>query len=774
MGERLNVLNWSSLHKLTIFTSALSLLSGCSLKNSASPVVRTEAAKLETNVQKETIQGKDGESSSKPNVVFIVLDDSGFSDIGSYGSEIKTPNIDWLAENGLRYNNSHVTPLCSPTRASLLTGRNSHDVGMGLVSNYDLGPKYPNKRGLIKPEAGTIAEVLDEKGYNSYALGKWHLAPAAQTTPAGPYDYWPLGKGFDRFYGFLEDSADQYRPDLVQDNSPVEVPDKENYHFSEDIVDKANQYVTDQASIDPEKPFFLYLSFGAQHMPHQVPEEYIDMYKGVYDKGWDQIREDRFNKQKELGIIPEDMHLAPRNEGVKPWEELSEEEKKAFVRFQETYAGFLTHTDEQIGRFLDQLRAIGELDDTMIVFLSDNGASSMGQGTGSINHTLAYNVIPENFEDIAKHIDDFGSERAGTDYPAGWAQVSNTPFKLYKKSTFSGGTHTPLVVYYPKVIKDKGGIRDQFVHVSDIVPTIYDVTGVEAPKEIDGIKQMPLQGESFAETFTDEKAETKKTQYFEVSGQRAIYHDGWRAIARHKKGVPFEQDTWELYHVERDFSETTNLAEKQPKKVKELKKLWDKEAKKYGVLPLTETGVEAFLYSPEDSPRSRNVFTFYQGMSRLTDSAAPPIMNRSYSITVPIERKDASDEGVLVATGGFESGYTLYIKNNKLVYEYNMGTDIYQIESNEEVPVGKSTILFDFEKTGDNQGNGKLFINGIQVGEGFIEKTHPYKIAFEGLDIGKDTLYPVSKAYENAGTFEFSGNIEKVVFELAERQELEK
>ncbi|MBT2720040.1 arylsulfatase [Bacillus sp. ISL-46] len=767
-------LNWSSLHKLTIFTSALAILSGCSSKNSVELVANAETETKSKVNDKANSQKVEGDHTMKPNVVFIVLDDSGFSDIGSYGSEIKTPNIDSLAKNGLRYNNAHVTPLCSPTRASLLTGRNSHDVGMGLVSNYDLGPEYPNKRGLIKPEAGTIAEVLGEEGYNNYALGKWHLAPAAQTTPAGPYDNWPLGKGFDRFYGFLEDSSDQYRPDLVQDNSSVNVPDKEDYHFSEDIVDKANQYVTDHASIDPEKPFSLYLSFGAQHMPHQVPQKYIDMYKGVYDKGWDKIREERFKKQKELGIIPENTNLAERNEGVKPWEELSEEEKKAFIRFQETYAGFLTHTDEQVGRFLDNLRSVGELDDTMIVFLSDNGASSMGKSTGSINHSLAYNAVPENFEDIAKHIDDFGSEKAGTDYPAGWAQVSNTPFKLYKRTAFSGGTHTPLIVYYPKVIKDKGDIRNQFVHVSDITPTVYDVIGVELPKEIKGVKQMPLQGESFAKTFTNEKASGKKTQYFEVSGERAIYHDGWRAIARHKKGQPFENDTWELYHVEKDFSETNNLAKKYPEKLEELKKIWDKEAKQYGVLPMSETGVEAFLYIPEDSPRARNSFTFYPGMSRLTDSAAPPIMNRSYSITIPIERESSSNDGVLVATGGFESGYTLYIKNNRLVYEYNMGPDIYKIESDAEVPLGKSTIRFEFEKTDTNKGKGILIVNDKKVGEGTIEKTHPYKIAFEGLDIGKDTLYPVSKAYESEGSFEFSGKIEKVIYELEEDQVLVK
>ncbi|MGF6951073.1 arylsulfatase A-like enzyme [Neobacillus sp. B4I6] len=766
MDKGLKVLNKLPFQKLTAVASALSLLSGCSYKNITGQEVKAEVLKQKTNEQKQKSQQKEGEDSPKPNIVYIVLDDSGFSDIGSYGSEVKTPNLDWLAENGLRYNNSHVTPVCSPTRAALLTGRNPHDIGMSTVANFDMGPEYENKRGRIYPEAGTIAEVLSENSYNNYALGKWHLSPSHQVTPAGPYENWPLGKGFDRFYGFLEDSGDQYRPELIQDNSPVDVPKKENYHFSEDIVDRANQYVTDQSSVNPEKPFFLYLSFGAQHQPVQVPKKYIDMYKGVYDKGWDKIREERFNKQKQLGIIPKDTKLPGLNPGVKPWEQLTNDEKKAFIRFQETYAGFLTHTDEQIGRFIEKLRSVGELENTMIVFLSDNGTSSMGKNTGSINHTLPYNDVPEKLEDVVKHIDDIGSERAGAESPTGWAQVSNTPFKFYKATTFEAGIHTPLIVYYPKVIKDKGAIRNQYIHVSDITPTVYDVLGIDIPKEIKGVKQMGLQGKSFADSFKSSKSLGKETQYFENNGQRAIYHDGWKALTLHKKGDPYEKDIWQLYHVAEDFSETNDLAAKFPEKVNELKKLWEEEARKYGVYPMTDIAGEGFLTIPADSIRARNTFTFYPGMSRLSESASPFIINRTYSITVPIERDSATDDGVLVALGGYESGYTLYIKNNKLVYEYNMGNAVYRIESKEDVPVGKSAIRFEFSKTEANKGIGSLYINGQKVGEGSIDKTHQYKIAFEGLDIGKDTLYSVSPAYQNEGTFEFSGEIEKVVYEL--------
>ena len=410
--------NYSLILKRIAFCSILAIVAGCSTK---ADILGTRA--LDESVQPKSIVREDQQESGDPpqkvNIAYIVLDDSGFSDLGSFGSEIKTPNLDKLAENGLRYNNFHVTPLCSPTRASLLTGRNHHAVGMGSVANFDYGPEFPNKRGSITPAAALVPEVLSENGYNTYALGKWHLAPTSQVTPAGPYNNWPLGKGFNRFYGFLEDSADQYRPELIKDNHGVPVPEKENYHFSEDIVDQSIQYALDNISVTPDTPFFMYMAFGAQHQPHQVPEKYIDMYDGVYDKGWDVIREQRFEKQKELGIIPATTELAPTNPGVEKWDDLSADQKKAFTRLKQTYAGFLTHTDEQIGRFVDFLEEKGELDNTMIVFLSDNGASAFGGELGSMNQTLAYNMAPETIEDIIENIDDMGGERAGTDYPAG-------------------------------------------------------------------------------------------------------------------------------------------------------------------------------------------------------------------------------------------------------------------------------------------------------------------------------------------------------------------
>lgn len=746
------------IQKLTVFASALTLLSGCG--NKSDMVINENAFdKDKGNSADNNIVNVE-----KPNIVYIVLDDSGYSDIGSYGSEIKTPNLDFLAENGLRYSNFHVTPVCSPTRAALLTGRNPHSFGMATVANFDMGEKYSNKRGRIYPEAGTIAETLE--GYNSYALGKWHLGPSHEATPAGPYNNWPLGKGFDRFYGYLEDSTDQYRPELVQDNSFIKISTNEKYHFSEDIVEKANQYVTDHASVSPEKPFFLYLAFGAQHQPVQVPQEYIDMYEGVYDKGWDKIRLERFNRQKELGIIPKDTEFAPLNPGVSPWNELSVEKKEAFTKFQQAYAGFLTHTDEQIGKFIDNLKKTGELDNTMIVFLSDNGASAMGKSTGSINHTLAYNDIAEDIKDIVTNKELIGSDETKSEFPQGWAQVSNTPFKMYKSTMYEAGIRTPLVVYYPKAIKTPGEIRHQFVHVIDITPTVYEIAGVTVPKQINGVDQMALHGTSILSTFNKENANGKSTQYFENNGQRAIYKDGWKAIALHQKGTPYKEDVWQLYHVENDINELNNLAKSNTKKLVEMQRLFDKEAGKYGVNPMSDVMGDGFLFIPKDSLRARNTFTFYEGMSHLPEGAAPFILNRSYSITVPIIRDSQNDSGVLVALGSSESGYTLYIKDNLLVYEYNRGNATYKIVSDQPIPKGETTIRFEFDARENYAGKGSLFIDNKKVGSVDISETHKFKVSFEGLDIGKDSNYPVSEEYNHLGEFKFTGEIEKVEFQL--------
>ncbi|MEH7177517.1 arylsulfatase [Neobacillus vireti] len=753
--------------KATVFGSALSMMAGCSANFAGEKVVKADSNSDKSANNKNSV--REESQAEKPNVIYIVLDDTGYSDLGAYGSEIKTPNIDRLAENGLRYNNFHVTPVCSPTRASLLTGRNSHAVGMGHVSNFDFGPSFPNRRGELVPEAGTVAEVLTENNFTNYALGKWHILPTAEVSPAGPYHNWPLGKGFHRYFGNLEDSSDQYRPELIEDNTHIETPINKDFHYSKALVEKGSQYIIDHVSNQPEKPFFMYLGFGAQHMPHQVPQEYIDQYDGVYDEGWEKVREERFKRQKEIGLIPEDAELAPLNPGVQSWDGLSEDEKEVYTRFMETYAGFLTHTDEQVGKMIDVLEKTGELENTMIVLISDNGASSIGGENGSTSQAIAYNAMKEDFKTVQAKLDEIGGESTNPDYPAGWAQVSNTPFKMVKSTTYAGGIRTPMIVHWPKGIEDneKGKVRTQFTHVSDITATVYDLLGVKSPKTLKGVEQMPVTGTSFAYTFKDGNAKSKKkSQYFEITGNRTIYHEGWKAIAFHKKGQPFEDDVWELYHVDEDFSELNDLAAEEPKRLEKLIKVWEKEAKANNVLPLTEHFLNSLANLPVDSPRARKTFTFYPEMTHVSESAAPFTINRSYEITIPFEYKQG-DKGVLLALGNDKSGYTFYVKDNHLIYEHNSGFSRYKIVSDKVLTEGKMTLRFHFNKTANNEGIGTLYVNDENVGETQI-KMLPFKVSFEGLDIGEDMLYPVSPEYENEGTFPYSGSIEKAIYSFEE------
>ncbi|MDP4170958.1 MAG: arylsulfatase [Bacillota bacterium] len=697
------------------------------------------------------------------NVIYIVLDDVGFSALGCYGSEIETPHIDSIAASGLRYNNFNVTPLCSPTRACLLTGRNCHSVGVGVVTEIDWGPEFPNKRGAITDRAATLAEILKMNGMATYMVGKWHLVPGHEAASSGPFDNWPLSKGFDRYYGFLLGMTDQYAPDLVYDNHRVPKPNHPNYHLSEDLVDKSLEFLTDHISVTPERPFFLYLAFGAQHEPHQVPKEYIQKYNGIYDSGWDQIREKRFMCQKELGVVPPYTELVDRNPGIKPWDELSEEEKALFIKFQQTFAGYLTHTDQQIGRLMDFLESKNKLDNTIIVLLSDNGGSQEGGWNGSINDAAYFNGIKENVETMLGHVEEIGGPNTSPNYPKGWAQVSNTPFKYYKQDTFNGGIHVPLIIHIPNLILDPGSIRSQFYHAIDITPTILDLLKLKSPQVIDGVPQMPFHGKSMAQSFSQPLEPSKrKTQYFEMLGHRAIWQEGWIAVTYHEAGTPFNKDDWELYNVDKDFSQKYNVAAKYPEKLKELQEIWWQEAEKYGVLPLNDN---PFRKGYQGLQEGRTTFTFYPGMAHLPSSAAPRITLSSYSISVPIYRRDRFSDGVLIAHGNHSSGYTLYIKDNYLIYEYNYVGNVYRIQSTVEVPVGYSNIRFDFIKEWLIRGNGYLYIDGMLVGTVHMPRTLPFVISVEGLDIGCDRLSPVSPFYPRR-EFAFNGQIEKVVIEV--------
>ena len=531
-----------------------------------------------------------------PNVLWIVLDDVGYAHLGCYGSPIETPNIDALAANGLRYSNWHATALCSPTRSCLLTGRNNHTNGMGIIS--ELAQGYPGYDGVPKPSRGYISEILHEQGFATYALGKWHQVPAEEITMAGPFDRWPLGRGFDRFYGFLGAETDQYHPDLVYDNHYVEPPAKGGYHLTEDLTDQAIAFLRDLRSADPTKPFFMYFCTGAQHAPHQAPSEWIEKYSGKFDAGWDAYREAAHQRQLELGLIPPDTELSPRHDMVKAWETMSTDEQRLYARMMEVFAGFLTHTDYHVGRLIQALKELGDLDNTLILLVSDNGASGEGGFFGSFNENLIFNGVPDTLEQNLKHYDDLGSEKTYNHYPTGWTNAGNTPFKRWKRNVHNGGVADPCIVSWPQGIAARGEIRHQYMHAIDVMPTVLEVLGVEPPAMLRGVPQEEIAGASFKATFAEPQApEIRTLQYYECYGSRAIYCDGWKAVTFHPiPGIPadgrgdpyapFTQDQWELYHVAEDFSECRDLAAQEPERLQMLIGLWFAEAGKYDVLPL--------------------------------------------------------------------------------------------------------------------------------------------------------------------------------------------
>jgi arylsulfatase A-like enzyme len=527
----------------------------------------------------ETPQARAG----SPNIIYIVLDDTGYSDLHCYGSEVSTPNIDALAASGLLYNSFNTKAICSPSRASLLTGRNSHSVGMKQLADSDQG--YPDSRGRITPAAATVAQILRTNGYSTMGVGKWHLVPTDAMKASGSRADWPLQKGFDRWYGFLSGWTDQYHPDLVEDNHAVERPDKPNYHFSEDIVDKAIKMVSDNVAADPKKPFFLHVAFGATHAPVQVPKRYIDKYVSTFEKGWDQIREDRYQRQLKMGVIPPETKLPPRNPGDPAWKDLSDEERTVYTRFMADFAGFLEHADEQIGRLTRYLRENNLFENTAIFLISDNGGAPEAGVKGGFTHPYG---DPTSIHQMFERLADLGTDKTQPLYQRPWAMASDTPFKYYKLWPYRGGVQTPFVVSWPAEIHNHG-LRKQFVDVIDITPTVLDIVGVQAPAVYEGVCQIPMQGKSIRATFNNPaSASPRAVQYFELWGSRGIRQNEWEAIGMHKPGASFDSDRWELYNVEHDFSQSTNLASKYPEKLEELKKLWWSEAAKNGALPLLE------------------------------------------------------------------------------------------------------------------------------------------------------------------------------------------
>ncbi len=518
-----------------------------------------------------------------PNIVYIVLDDTGFGDLGCYGSSVATPHINSLAEGGLLFNNFQSKAVCSPTRASLLTGRNAQAVGMKELPGGDQG--YPHTRGRVPASAANIAQILNRSGYSTFAVGKWHLVPHDDMTPAGDRTHWPLQKGFDRFHGFLSGWTDQYRPDLVVDNHAVPAPERPGYHFSEDIVDQSIAMLEGKLEADPEKPFFLYLAFGATHAPIQVPKRYIEKYQGAFDEGWDAVRERRYHKQVELGIIPSEARLPPRNPHDPAWHDLGETERRVYARFMEAYAGFTEHTDDQIGRLLGFLQDRDRFQNTLIVLVSDNGGAPEAGLKGNFARSYGDRT---SVEEMYERLDELGGPGTQPLYPRPWAMASSAPFKYYKLWPFNGGVRTPMIVSWPERIR-RTGLREQFIDVIDITPTVLDYLGIKAPEVFNGICQMPMHGKSLRAVFDSPAAPAPRdTQFFELWGSRGIYHKGWKAVAFHTPGTDFESDHWELYHVETDFTETTDLASRYPEKLKALQDLWWDEAARNGALPQLE------------------------------------------------------------------------------------------------------------------------------------------------------------------------------------------
>ena len=742
-----------------------------------------------------------------PNVVYVVLDDVGFSAMEPYGGLIETPNIKRIAERGLSYTSFHTTALCSPTRSALLTGRNHTTNGMGCITEATSG--FPNANGHIPFECANLAEVLNERGWNTYHVGKWHLCAEDEMNLASSKRQWPLGRGFERYYGFLGGETNQWYPDLVYDNHPVQQPKspEEGYHLTVDLTDKAIEFLQDAKAIAPDKPFFLYYCPGAAHAPHHAPKEWADKYQGKFDMGYEAYREQVFQRQQQLGIIPEGAELSPINpytettshdgkpwselDRVRPWASLSGDEQRLFARMAEVYAGFLSHADDQLGRLLDYLEESGQLDNTIIVLVSDNGASGEGGPNGSVNENKFFNGVPDTIEENLRYLDELGGPTTYNHYPTGWAWAFNTPFKLWKRyANYEGGTADPLIVSWPQGIAGAAGMRRQYCHAVDIVPTLLECLGVELPDVVNGYTQKPLEGVSFKSSFDNADEPTQKqTQFYSMLGTRAIWHQGWKAAtavpAAPDSWGDFHQQKWELFDTQADPSECHDLAEQHPEKLQELIALWWAQAGVYQALPLESRGALEILGTERPQlSRPRTRYVYYPGGAEVPESVAPNIRNRSYTIAAEMDIETPEASGVIFSQGSRFGGHALYVKDGKLKYVYNfVGSNEQTIESSRPVPTGAVLLSAAFVKDGEampTTGTLSLFIDDEQVGEGRIMtqpgnfslvgedsiRTQPGKFGLGGggLVVGRSGAEPVTNDYTGDAPWPFVGGTIKRVF----------
>jgi arylsulfatase len=710
-----------------------------------------------------------------PNVLLVLLDDEGYGQSGTFGGLIPTPTQDRLAAGGLRYTRFHVTALCSPTRAALLTGRNNHAVGMGVITN--LSTDFPGYTGSIPKSAALISEVLRENGYATAAFGKWHLIPEKEDTPAGPYDHWPTHQGFDYFYGFLNGDTNQWYPELTLGTQPVEMVAppgrKGDYTLNEDLADKAITWLKAERSLAPDKPFFIYYAPGASHAPLQAPKARIDKFKGQFDMGWDRYREIVLERQKKLGVVPKDTKLTPRPASIPAWDSLSPDQKKVAARLMEVYAAFTAQSDYELGRVIDAISATGQLNNTLIIYIAgDNGASLEGGLHGTSNSMAQINNVPESTAYMISKLDELGGPTTEPHYPVGWAWAGNAPFQWGKRyASHLGGTRDPMVVFWPSHIKDVGGIRYQFEDVTDVAPTILDAAGLPEPVEVDGVKQQRVDGTSMLFTFDSASAPSKRTtQYFEMMGNRAIYHDDWMAAALSGQisWLPPAPDTmmqqpWELYSLSKDYSEANDLAKQYPDKVEQLKALFDEEAKKNEVYPLNP-----LWYGRQARPTGMH-FTYYARTGHLFLSLTPEYENRSHTITAYVAIPKGGANGVLMADGGIGGGFSLFLKDGKPSYTYNYFRQrITTITAPTALPPGPAKIVLKFDYDGGGRGKGAvatLYVNDRQAGQARLPQTVPIAFSFEDtFDVGEDSASPVG---DYQSPFPFTGTLDRIDLDLA-------
>ena len=717
-----------------------------------------------------------------PNILLILLDDVGFGQTSTFGGFANTPTLQKLADEGLRYNRFHTTALCSPTRAALLSGRNHHSVHTGCITELATG--FPGYDGQWPKDAACVAEILRANQYATAAFGKWHNTPDHELGAGGPYERWPTGKGFDYFYGFQGGESNQWHTPLFENTAPIEPPhDDPNWHFSEAIAKQAIGWIGQQKAAAPDKPFFMYFAPGAAHAPHHVDKEWSDKYKGKFDHGWDRQREITLEKQKKLGIVPRDTKLTPRPDSIPSWNSRSADEKRLYARMQEVFAGFLEHADNQVGKLIEAIEQMGLRDDTLIIYVvGDNGPSAEGTLTGTLNVMRTMLGLPDDVSSMLKHIDEIGGAQFENHYPVGWCWAGSSPFHWMKQvASHFGGTRNGLVMSWPKRITDRGGLRSQFHHCIDIAPTILEAAGIPEPREVNGVPQKPIEGVSMAYTFDDAKAPSQRvTQYFEMFGNRALYHDGWVAGCQHGRlpwvtagSASFDDDKWELYSINEDFSQANDLAAKKPRKLRELQDRFMAEAAKYDVLPLDDRFAERADPSLKPSHlRGKTKFVYSSGTVRVPERSSPYTKNLHHTIAAEVEIPQGGAEGVLVCCGGIGGGFSVFMKDGKLYWEHNYYNETrYRVSSTVPIPPGRQ--LLSAEVKVDKQGKFEtggtvtLRLGKKAIGEGRFEKQiGGFFTANESFDVGCDTVSPVSDLYETP--FAFTGEIIRLVVDVSE------